>query len=96
MTVCTCGIEPRGATVRGHKPNCPTVQVQRDYPLLFTQDEEDGILYGLQELMPLDALAIETKLAHLNTLMGILKDEWENDMLIGDAGDLLKKLGVVT
>jgi len=27
--------------------------------------------------------------------MGILKDEWENDMLIGDAGDLLKKLGVV-
>ena len=68
---------------------------ERSYPNLFTEDEEDGLLYGLQELMPLDALAIETKLAHLNTLMPILKDEWENDMLIGDAGDLLKKLGVV-
>jgi len=70
--------------------------MERSYPNLFTEDEEDGLLYGLQELMPLDALAIETKLAHLNTLMSILKDEWENDMLIGDAGDLLKKLGVVT
>jgi len=69
--------------------------MERSYPNLFTEDEEDGLLYGLQELMPLDALAIETKLAHLNTLMSILKDEWENDMLIGEAGDLLKKLGVV-
>ena len=69
--------------------------MERSYPNLFTEHEEDGLLYGLQELMPLDALAIETKLAHLNTLMSILKDEWENDMLIGEAGDLLKKLGVV-
>jgi hypothetical protein len=32
---------------------------------------------------------------NLTALFVILKHEWENDMLIGDAGDLLKKLGVV-
>jgi len=69
--------------------------LQRDYPLLFPEDEEEALHYALSEIDLVYETAIERRLADLNTLMGILKDEWENDMLIGDAGDLLKKLGVV-
>ena len=68
---------------------------ERSYPHLFSEAQEDALLYGLQELMPLDAMAIEQRLSWLNELMPILKDEWQNDMLIGDAGEILKKLGVV-
>jgi len=70
--------------------------MKRDYPHLFTEEEEEALLYGLDELLAVDQTILERKFKDLDTLMGILKDEWENDMLIGDAGDLLKKLGVVT
>jgi len=69
--------------------------MKRDLPNLFTEDEEEAFFYAMAELDLVDADLIETKLKHVNELLPILKDEWENDMLIGDAGDLLKKLGVV-